>query len=88
MSMNVWNGMGRLTRDPEVKQTPSGATVANWTLAVDDDYQKDDTDFIDCVAWQATAEFVNKYFHKGKMMAATGRLKQRSWDGKDGQKHS
>ena len=82
--------MGRLTRDPELRRTAAGAAVTNWTLAVERDYSGQDgnreTDFIDCVAWKQTAEFVGKYFSKGKMMTVKGRLQIRSWTDKDGNK--
>lgn len=82
--------MGRLTRDPEMRKTGSGIAVANFTVAVDRDFNGQDgqkeTDFIDCVAWRKTAEFVQKYFSKGKMIAVAGRLQVRSWTDKDGNK--
>lgn len=82
--------MGRLTRDPEMRKTGSGIAVANFTVAVDRDFNGQDgqkeTDFIDCVAWRKTAEFVQKYFSKGKMIAVSGRLQVRSWTDKDGNK--
>lgn len=82
--------MGRLVRDPELKKTGSGVSVANFTVAVDRDIaaqgQEKETDFIDCVAWRATADFVSKYFTKGKMIALKGRLQIRSWTDKDGNK--
>lgn len=88
--LNTISVMGRLTRDPELRRTAAGAAVANWTLAVERDYSGQDgnreTDFIDCVAWKQTAEFVGKYFSKGKMMAVKGRLQIRSWTDKDGNK--
>ena len=82
--------MGRLTADPELKQTQSGNSVANFTLAVDRSYCKAglerQTDFIDCVAWRNTAEFISKYFHKGQMMAITGSIQTGTYTGKDGNK--
>lgn len=82
--------MGRLTRDPELRATKSGTSVASFTLAVDRDYADDEgrreTDFIDCVAWRATAEFVSKYFQKGSMAVVNGRLQLRDWTDKDGNK--
>ena len=83
--------MGRLTRDPELRQTPSGVPVASFTLAVDRGYTPKDgsekqTDFIDVVAWRNTGEFVSKYFVKGQMAAVTGRLQIRDWTDKDGNK--
>jgi single-strand DNA-binding protein len=83
--------MGRLTRDPELRRTGSGIAVASFTLAVDRDFGKNDngereTDFIDCVAWRQTGEFVSKYFTKGRMAVVSGRLQIRSWTDKDGNK--
>ena len=81
--------MGRLTRDPELRRTASGIAVTSFTLAVDRDYGKDDekeTDFIDCVAWRGTGEFVAKHFAKGRMAAVSGRLQIRGYTDKDGNK--
>lgn len=83
--------MGRLTRDPELRRTGSGTAVASFTLAVDRDFSGKDggekeTDFIDCVAWRQTGEFVSKYFSKGRMAVVTGRLHIRGWTDKDGNK--
>ena len=83
--------MGRLTRDPELRRTGSGIAVASFTLAVDRDFSPRDggereTDFIDCVAWRQTGEFVSKYFTKGRMAVVSGRLQIRSWNDKDGNK--
>ena len=83
--------MGRLTRDPELRRTGSGIAVASFTLAVDRDFSPRDggereTDFIDCVAWRQTGEFVSKYFTKGRMAVVSGRLQIRSWTDKDGNK--
>ena len=83
--------MGRLTRDPELRRTQSGIAVASFTLAVDRDYQTKDsgekqTDFVDIVAWRNTAEFVSKYFTKGRMAVVSGRLQMRDWTDKDGNK--
>jgi single-strand DNA-binding protein len=76
--------MGRLTRDPELRYTQSQTPVASFTLAVDRDFSGRDsgekqTDFIDCVAWRNTAEFVSKYFTKGSMAVVSGRLQVRDW---------
>ena len=77
--------MGRLTKDPELRRTNSGTAVASFTLAVDRDFSKEkETDFIDCVAWGKTAEFVSNHFSKGKMATVAGRLQIRSWKDKDG----
>ncbi len=83
--------MGRLTRDPELRHTGSGIAVASFTLAVDRDFAPKDggekeTDFIDCVAWRQTGEFVSKYFAKGRMAVVSGRLQIRGWTDKDGHK--
>lgn len=82
--------MGRLTRDPELRHTGSGVAVASFTLAVDRDFKSQngerETDFIDIVAWRSTAEFVSKYFTKGKMAAVSGRLQLRDWTDKEGNK--
>lgn len=88
--LNVITIMGRLTHDPELRRTNSGKPVASFTLAVDRDYAPDgqerETDFIDCVAWNGTAEFAQKYFTKGSMMVVRGRLQLRSWTDKEGNK--
>ena len=83
--------MGRLTRDPELRRTGSGIAVASFSVAVDRDFGGRDggekeTDFIDCVAWRQTGEFVSKYFTKGRMIVVSGRLQIRSWTDKDGNK--
>ena len=84
--------MGRLTRDPELRRTGSGIPVATFSLAVDRDFSSNretgerETDFIDIVAWRATAEFVSKYFTKGRMAVVSGRLQIRNWNDKDGNK--
>ena len=83
--------MGRMVRDPELRRTGSGVAVASFTLAVDRDYSGKDggekeTDFIDCVAWRNTGEFVSKYFSKGSMAVVSGRLQIRAWTDKDGNK--
>lgn len=83
--------MGRLTRDPEMRQTQSGTSVANFTLAVDRDVKdkasgERQTDFIDCVAWGGRGDFVGKYFTKGSMAVVSGRLQLRDWTDKDGNK--
>ena len=83
--------MGRLTRDPELRRTGTGVAVASFTVAVDRDFGKNEngekeTDFIDCVAWRQTGEFVSKYFTKGRMIVVSGRLQIRSWTDKDGNK--
>ena len=83
--------MGRLTKNPELRRTGSGVAVTSFTIAVDRDFAEKqsgqkETDFIDCVAWRQTGEFVDKYFSKGKMAVVVGRLQFRSWNDKDGNK--
>ena len=84
--------MGRLTRDPELRRTGSGIPVTTFTLAVDRDFGNNretgekETDFIDIVTWRNTAEFVSKYFAKGRMAVVSGRLQIRNWNDKDGNK--
>ena len=83
--------MGRLTRDPELRRTGTGIAVASFSVAVDRDFSGRDggekeTDFIDCVAWRQTGEFVSKYFTKGSMIVVSGRLQIRGWTDKDGNK--
>ena len=82
--------MGRLTRDPELRQTQSGNSVASFTLACDRDFAaqgaEKETDFVDVVAWRGTAEFVSKYFTKGSMAVVSGRLQIRDWTDRDGGK--
>lgn len=83
--------MGRLTRDPDLRYTQSNTPVASFTLAVDRDFKdkstgEKTTDFIDIVAWRQTAEFVSKYFAKGRMAVVEGRLQLRDWTDKDGNK--
>ena len=82
--------MGRLTRDPELRRTQTGVAVCTFTVAVDRDFQSRDaaekqTDFIDVVAWRQTAEFVSKYFAKGRMIVVDGSLQSRKWQDKSGQ---
>lgn len=83
--------MGRLTADPELRSTQSGNSVVQFTVAVDRSYRKPDeetqADFISCVAWKQTAEFVSRYFGKGRMIAIEGRLQTRTYDDKNGTRH-
>ena len=81
--------MGRLTRDPELRHTQTGTPVASFSLAVDRDFKdkttgEKSTDFIDIVAWRQTAEFVSRFFTKGRMAVVEGRLQIRAWQDKDG----
>ena len=82
--------MGRLTRDPELRRTQGGTAVTSFSLAVDRDFKSQsgerETDFIDVVAWRSTAEFVSKYFAKGRMAVVEGRLQIRDWTDKEGGK--
>ncbi len=89
--LNQINIMGRLTRDPELRYTQTNTPVASFTLAVDRDFMdkatgQRATDFIDCVVWRHTGEFVSKYFSKGSMAVVSGRLQIRDWTDRDGNK--
>ena len=91
MSLNIIVLQGRLVRDPEMRTTQSGVAVASFTLAVDRDFDGRDggekqTDFIDCTAWRHTAEFVSKYFSKGRMAVVSGRLQIDNYTDNDGNK--
>ena len=83
--------VGRLTKDPELRNTASGTAVCSFTVACDRRFVKQGeerkADFINCVAWQKTAEFVNTYFGKGTRIALDGSIQTRSWDDSDGKKH-
>ena len=85
--------MGRLVRDPELRRTGSGIAVASFRVAVDRDFAPKDggerkADFIDCVAWRQTGEFISKYFTKGRMIVVDGRLEMRDWTDKEGNKRT
>ena len=87
--LNQISIMGRLVRDPELRRTGNGTAVASFTLACERDVaskeaEKKEVDFIDCVAWRQTGEFVSKYFTKGRMAVVSGRLQIRQWTDKDG----
>ena len=88
MSLNNVTIMGRLTRDVELRYTQQGTPVASFALAVDRDFSKGETDFINVVAWRNTAEFASKYFSKGRMAVVSGRLQMRDWTDKDGNKRT
>lgn len=93
MSLNRVCIMGRLVKDPELRRTQTGTAVTSFTLAVDDDFkdkQSDErkTNFLDCVAWRQTAEFVCQYFTKGRMAVVDGRLQSRKYEDKDGNKRT
>lgn len=77
---------GRLTADPEMRQTQNNVSVTTFTLAVNRDHNKEETDFVSCVAWRQTAEFISKYFQKGQLMLAKGSLQSRKWTDKDNNK--
>lgn len=85
--------MGRLAKDPELRRTQSGTAVTSFRLAVDRDFKDKQTgdratDWIGCVAWRNTAEFAEKYFHKGEMAVVEGRLQMRDWTDKEGEKRT
>ena len=80
--------MGRLTKNPELRHTDSGKAVCNFSIAVSEGYGENQrTEFINCVAWNKTAEFVEKYFTKGRMIIVDGRISTRTWEGQDGKKN-
>lgn len=84
--MNKWIGIGRTTKAPELRRTPTGKAVATFTLAIDDGYgEKKTTDFVDVVVWEKLAENCSRYLAKGAKVAVTGKIKKRSYD-KDGRK--
>lgn len=91
MALNKAIIMGRITHDLEVRQTQSGTAVLQFTVAVDRNYSKDggekQTDFINCVAWRQTAEFISRWFSRGRMIAVDGRLQTRTYEDKNGTKH-
>lgn len=78
--------MGRLTKDPETRYTQNDKAVCSFTIAVKRRFKKDEADFINCVAWDKTAEFISQYFQKGGMIAVTGRIQTRNYEGNDGKK--
>jgi len=80
--------MGRLTADPELRQTPNGISVATFSLAVSRNYNRDQTDFINIVAWRQTAEFVSKYFRKGQLAAVEGSIQTRNYEDRNGNKRT
>lgn len=82
--MNQVQLIGRMAREPELRRTEKGTPVVSFALAVDRRFQRDTVDFVDCVAWRGTAEFVNKYFRKGKRVALTGSIQVRKWKDKEG----
>ena len=86
--LNVISLMGRLTKDPECRTTPSGISVASWYLAVDRDYKGQDgkrpTDFFTCIAWRGTADLAKQYLSKGRLITVTGRMEMRDYQDKNG----
>ncbi len=81
--------MGRLTRDPEMRQTPNGVAVCSFSIAVNRRFAKEgqqQADFINCSAWRQQAEFICKYFTKGSMIAVVGQLQSRSWENQEGKR--
>ena len=80
--MNQVQLIGRMARDPELRRTENGTPVVSFALAVDRRFQRDAVDFIDCVAWRGTTEFLCKYFAKGRVVAAVGRMQTRTWKDK------
>ena len=84
--MNQFNGIGRLTKDIEVKQTSSGKSVAKFTLAINNPYNRDETDFINCVVWEKKADNMAKFLGKGSQVGITGRLNVSSYEDKNGNK--
>jgi len=80
--------MGRLTRDPEMRQTQSGVPVANFSIAINRRFQKDQTDFINCIAWRQTAEFICKWFQKGSMIAVVGSIQTRRYTDSEGKERT
>lgn len=88
MSINKVILVGRLSKDPELRHTNNSTPVCNFSIAVDNGYgENKTTDFINCVAWNKTAEIVEKYFTKGRMIALVGRISTRTWEGTDGKKN-
>ena len=77
---------GRLTNQPELKQTPQGVSVTTFSIAVNRRGKKDEADFINCVAWRQTAEFITKYFGKGSSICIVGQIQTRSWNDSNGNK--
>lgn len=80
--------MGRLTADPELRKTQNGTAVSSFTVAVERRFQREQTDFVNVVAWKQTAEFVEKYFHKGDMIAFRGSIQTRTYEDKNGNKRT
>ena len=86
MGLNHIDIQGRIVRDPEMRRTAAGKAVTSFTIAVDRNFAKGETDFIDCVSWDKQGEFVANHFTKGKMCIVSGRLQKRKWTDKNGNK--
>lgn len=86
--MNICTFIGRLGRDPDMRYTTSGKAVVSFSLGVNRDGKKDETDWINFVAWEKTAEVIAKYCHKGDLLGVTGSLMQRNYEDKDGNKRT
>lgn len=86
--LNEITVMGRLTKDVDLRYTQNEKAVASFTVACERDRGEKQTDFIDCVAWDRAAEFLNRYFHKGSMIIVNGRLQQRYWEDREGNKRT
>lgn len=86
MALNIITLQGRLAKDPELRRTQSGKAVTSFTLACGRDFGSKETDWVECVSWEKTAEFVNSYFKKGSAIILTGRLQTRTYEDKDGNK--
>ena len=86
--LNSIIAQGRLVDEPVLRTTQNQTSVATFTIACSRDYDREQTDFIKCVAWRGTGEFVSKYFHKGQMAVVSGRLQSRGWTDRDGKKRT
>lgn len=86
--LNQVTMQGRLTREPELKTSTNGKPIALFSIACTRDYNREETDFFDVVAWGKTAEFVSRWFHKGQLVAVSGRLQNRLWTDKSGNKRT
>lgn len=86
--MNLVQLHGRLTADPELRRTQSGKSVCSFTVAVDRETKEKETDFVSCVAWNATAEAITRYLSKGRQIIVYGRLQSRKWEDKQGNKRT
>ena len=91
--LNKWTGVGRLTRDPELKQTTGGTSYCRFSIASNKNYttngeKREEVSFFNCVAWSGLAETINQYCRKGKQVAIEGRLQQKSWENQEGKKQS